>query len=42
MVLRFPSQLCSEGGRAVNAPWADWPDTLRGEAAEMYLRGERV
>lgn len=41
LLLRFPSQLCSDGGRAVNAPDPDWPKTLRGEAAEMYLRWER-
>jgi hypothetical protein len=41
MVLRFPSQLCSDGGRAVNAAEPDWPVTLRGEAAEIYLRRER-
>jgi hypothetical protein len=38
MLLRFPSQLCSDGGRAVNVPDPDWPTTLRGEAAEIYLR----
>ena len=41
MLLRFPSQLCSDGGRAVNAPLKEWPSTLRGEAAEIYLRWER-
>lgn len=41
LILRFPSGLCSDGGRAVNAPTPDWPQTLRGEAAEMYLRWER-
>jgi CBS domain-containing protein len=41
LLLRFPSQLCSDGGRAINAPDPDWPATLRGEAAEMYLRWER-
>ncbi len=40
-LLRFPSQLCSDGGRAVNAMEPDWPATLRGEAAELYLRWER-
>jgi hypothetical protein len=40
-MLRFPSQLCSDGGRAINAPDPDWPKTLRGEAAELYLRWER-
>ena len=38
MLLRFPSQLCSDGGRAVNVPDPGWPATLRGEAAEVYLR----
>jgi len=41
MLLRFPSQLCSDGGRAVNVPDPDWPKSLRGEAAEIYLRWER-
>jgi hypothetical protein len=37
-LLRFPSQLCSDGGRAVNAPDPDWPTTLRGEAGEVFQR----
>jgi CBS domain-containing protein len=41
MLLRFPSELCSDGGRAVNAPEPEWPITLRGEAAEAYQRWER-
>lgn len=41
MLLRFPSELCSDGGRAINAPLRDWPATLRGEAAEIYLRWAR-
>jgi CBS domain-containing protein len=41
LLLRLPSDLCSDGGRAINAPDPDWPRTLRGEAAEMYLRWER-
>lgn len=41
MLLRFPSDLCADGGRAVNAPEPNWPETLRGEAAEIYLRWER-
>ena len=28
-------------GRAINAPDPDWPTSLQGEAAEMYLRWER-
>jgi hypothetical protein len=38
LVLRFPNQLCSDGGRAINIADAGWPATLRGEAAELYLR----
>jgi CBS domain-containing protein len=38
LLLRFPHDLCSDGGRAINAPDPDWPQTLRGEAAEVYLR----
>jgi hypothetical protein len=41
MLFRFPSQLCSDGGRAVNARAPHWPSTLRGEAAEIYLCWER-
>ena len=41
LLLRFPNQLCSDGGRAINAPDPEWPATLRGEAAELYLRWER-
>lgn len=40
LLLRFPGALCSDGGRAINAPSPDWPRTLRGEAAEIYLRWE--
>jgi CBS domain-containing protein len=41
MLLRFPSQLCSDGGRSINAPDPGWPATLRGDAAEIYLRWEQ-
>jgi CBS domain-containing protein len=41
MLFGFPSQLCSDGGRAINALEPDWARTLRGEAAEIYLRWER-
>ncbi len=40
MLLRFPSELCSDGGRAINVTEPSWPSTLRGEAAEIYLRWE--
>lgn len=41
LLLRFPSPLCTDGGRAVNAVEPEWPRTLRGEAAEIHLRWER-
>jgi CBS domain-containing protein len=40
-ILRFPSELCLDGGRMINVAAAEWPTTLRGEAAEIYLRWER-
>jgi CBS domain-containing protein len=41
LLLRFPNELCLDGGRAINAALGTWPTTLRGEAAEIYLRWER-
>jgi hypothetical protein len=39
LLLRFPSDLCIDGSRAINNPPNDtWPETLRGEAAEIYQR----
>ena len=38
LLLRFPSQLCTDGGRLINVPDPNWPATLRGEAAEIYVR----
>lgn len=39
LLLRFPSDLCSDDSRAINNPPNDtWPDTLRGEAADVYRR----
>ena len=40
MLLRFPSDLCTDHGRAINAPQPDWPKTLCGEPAEIYLQWE--
>jgi CBS-domain-containing membrane protein len=40
LLLRFPSALCGDGGRAINAPEPEWPLSLRGEAAEMFRRWE--
>lgn len=38
LLIRFPSQLCADGGRAINAPDAHWPETLRGEPGDVYRR----
>jgi hypothetical protein len=39
LLLRFPSELCTDDARAINNPPDDtWPQTLRGEAAEIYER----
>ena len=36
MVFRFPSELCTDGGRAINNGQPDWPQTLTGQAADFY------
>lgn len=41
MLLRFPNQLCLDGGRAINTAEPDWPATLQGEPAELYLRWQQ-
>lgn len=41
LLLRFPSQLCIDGGRAINVAERNWHATLRGRPAELYLRWER-
>ena len=38
LLLRFPSDLCSDGGRMVDVAEPGWEQTLRGEAAEIYAR----
>jgi hypothetical protein len=38
MLLRFPADLRTDRGRAINAPLPDWLQTLRGATAEIYLR----
>jgi CBS domain-containing protein len=40
-LIRFPCDLCSDGGRKIDVAETDWPSTLRGEAAEVYARWER-
>jgi len=38
MLLKFPCELCTDHGRAVNMPDPGWPATLRGLPAQVYLR----
>lgn len=38
MVYNFPSNLCSDSGRAVNSNDPSWPETLQGKAREFYER----
>jgi hypothetical protein len=42
LILRFPSQLCSDDGRAVGNAEAHWPETLPGKARGAFLLWERV
>ena len=41
-VLTFPSDFCSDGGRAVNNALPDWESTLTGRAAKIYKLWEQV
>lgn len=36
LVMRFPSALCTDKGRAVNNAEADWPATLTGRPRQAY------
>jgi hypothetical protein len=36
MVMRFPVDLCSDSGRAINNGDADWPDSLTGRPRQAY------
>ena len=38
LLIRFPSALCDDGGRMINAPDPNWPTSLRGKAADVYER----
>ena len=38
LLLRFPSELCADGGRMINAPDPEWPTSLRGPAADIHAR----
>jgi hypothetical protein len=36
LVLRFPSEYCTDGGRAINSFEPDWPESLTGFARRAY------
>ena len=36
LVMRFPSALCTDRGRAINNSEADWPTTLTGRPRQAY------
>lgn len=36
MVYSFPSDLCTDSGRAINSADPGWPKTLQGKAKEFY------
>ncbi|RUM95777.1 histidine kinase [Pseudaminobacter arsenicus] len=38
MVYSFPSDLCTDSGRAINSGDPRWADTLQGKAKEFYNR----
>lgn len=38
LLVRFPCEACTDHGRAVNAPDPNWPETLRGLPAKIFLR----
>jgi hypothetical protein len=42
MVYSFPSDLCTDSGRAINSGDPGWPDTLRGKAKEFYERYQKI
>jgi hypothetical protein len=42
MVYSFPSDLCNDGGRAINSGDPNWPDTLQGKAKEFYERYQAI
>jgi len=40
LVYSFPSDLCTDSGRAITNHEADWPKTLQGKAKQLYERFE--
>lgn len=42
LVYSFPSDFCTDSGRAINNADPDWPQTLQGKAKELYDRFKDV
>jgi hypothetical protein len=42
MVYSFPSDLCTDSGRAINNNDPRWPETLQGKAKEFFERYEEL
>mgnify|MGYP001765799248 CR=1 FL=1 len=42
LVYSFPSDLCTDSGRAINNRLPHWPETLQGKAKELYERYTEV
>lgn len=42
LVYTFPSDFCTDSGRAINNADPDWPNTLQGKAKELYDRFKEV
>lgn len=38
LLFRFPCEVCTDHGRAVNVPDPSWPATLRGLPAQIFMR----
>jgi hypothetical protein len=38
LVYSFPSELCTDSGRAINSADPQWPETLQGKAKQLYER----
>ncbi len=38
LIYSFPSDLCTDSGRAINNRLPHWPETLQGKAKELYDR----
>ena len=41
LVYSFPSELCSDSGRAINSGDSEWTETLRGKAKQFYDRFQK-